>query len=122
MERLRCPAGHAFAVKDGIPLLSPNSLSQAEPMAVGFGTSDERQRVYWELDLDHREVAHPVVAGFSRQRWAHVSQRIPMAEVRDLLGVGCGKGSPRCTLPPGCGPWAATRRSGCSRATPVPRW
>jgi SAM-dependent methyltransferase len=87
--------------------LTPDALVHAELAAGAFGTSDERQRVYWESDLGHREVAHPVVAGFSRQRWAHVARRIPMAEVRDLLDVGCGSGFSTAYAP------AAVRGVGC---------
>ncbi len=36
---------------------------------MAFSTDAARQRDYWESDDVHRAVDHPIVEGFSRQRW-----------------------------------------------------
>ncbi len=64
-------------------------------------TNPERQRVYWDSDHGHREASHPVVEAFARQRWAHVARRLPLAEVRTALDVGCGSGFGTAHAPPG---------------------
>jgi ubiquinone/menaquinone biosynthesis C-methylase UbiE len=58
----------------------------------GGATSAERQRDYWESDLGHREADHPIVAGFSRQRWDHIGRLLPLDKVTTALDVGAGNG------------------------------
>ena len=103
-----------FAVRDGIPLLVPKSsplhasveaLLREQPFSVkmnGSGrTGAERQRDYWESDLGHREADHPIVEGFSRQRWEHIGRLLPLDQVKSALDVGAGNGFSTCYAPRG---------------------
>jgi SAM-dependent methyltransferase len=49
------------------------------------------QDAYWEDQL-HRDVDHPVVEGFARQRWEHLARLLPLDEIHSALDVGGGTG------------------------------
>lgn len=59
---------------------------------VSMSTSAARQADYWETDAVHRDVRHPVVEGFARQRWAHLARTVDLRGCRDALDVGAGSG------------------------------
>ena len=64
-------------------------------------TDRARQDAYWDADEVHREVGHPVVEGFARQRWDHLARIIPdFDRVRTALDVGGGSGFSTHHAPP----------------------
>lgn len=83
-------------MRDGIPIcVTEESPLHAEREAIaggGGGTDAGRQREYWEADSVHRDARHPVVEGFSRQRWKHLARRVDLGAVRSALDVGAGNG------------------------------
>ena len=94
---LRCAACHrCYPVRDGIPICvaedSPLYSEHGTGPSHGRGTDAGRQREYWEADSVHRDARHPVVAGFSRQRWAHLARRVDLGAVQSALDVGAGNG------------------------------
>ncbi len=108
-DELRCGAcGEHYPVKDGIPVVvTPTSPlhaerdAQAAPRAAAFGTDAHRQRDYWEADTAHRDAGHPVVEGFSRQRWRHLAKHLDLSTVHSALDVGAGNGFSTLYAPPG---------------------
>lgn len=64
-------------------------------------SDDDQQRAYWETDPGIRAVAHPIVEGFSRQRWDHVRRLLPLHEIRSALDVGAGNGFSTAYAPAG---------------------
>jgi SAM-dependent methyltransferase len=88
----------------------------SRPSRLATSSDPERQRDYWESDLGHREVDHPVVATFSRQRWAHLAGHLPMGEIKLALDVGAGNGFSTAHAPRGMdvvatdGSWRMLRR------------
>jgi SAM-dependent methyltransferase/uncharacterized protein YbaR (Trm112 family) len=94
---LRCGAcQRRYPVRDGIPIcVTEDCPLYAERDVVpshGRGINTQSQREYWEADSVHRDARHPVVEGFSRQRWAHVARRVDLGAVRSALDVGAGNG------------------------------
>ncbi|MCK5795983.1 MAG: class I SAM-dependent methyltransferase [Deltaproteobacteria bacterium] len=63
-------------------------------------SDDERQRDYWETDPGIRNVHHPIVEGFSRQRWDHVGELLPLDEIHTAIDVGAGNGFSTAYAPP----------------------
>ena len=102
-----------YPVRTGIPFLVPTNsplyasveglLREPAPVKQNGSkqTSAERQREYWESDLGHREADHPIVEGFSRQRWNHIRRLLPLDQVAKALDVGAGNGFSTCYAPPG---------------------
>lgn len=106
---LSCACGARFAVRAGIPVVvlesSPLFASatgdRPDPRGqIAMGTSAERQADYWETDSVHRDVRHPIVAGFARQRWDHVARVMSLADCKDALDVGAGSGFSSWYAPP----------------------
>lgn len=64
-------------------------------------SDDDRQREYWETDPGIRSVQHPIVEGFSRQRWDYVRQLLPLSEIETTLDVGAGNGFSTAYAPEG---------------------
>jgi SAM-dependent methyltransferase/uncharacterized protein YbaR (Trm112 family) len=118
LDVLRCPTCHHALTAEGdtlvcaqcaarypsvagLPSLVPESSplrrsldaeAAARPSRVATGTDANRQADYWETDTWYREVDHPIVAGFSQQRWQHLASRLPLSELRSALDVGAGNG------------------------------
>ena len=99
----------AYGVRDGVPsLVAPESplfasiaREQAAASPTTFGTDAHRQRDYWEMEeTPYREVGHPVVEGFSRQRWDHLARRLDLASIHTALDVGAGNGFSTVYAPP----------------------
>lgn len=105
---LRCSCGASYAIREGIPVL----VGASSPLL----PSDAVQREYWESDLGHREAQHPIVAGFSRQRWQYLERLVPLRELRTALDVGAGNGFSTAHAPSGLhctavdGAWHMLRR------------
>lgn len=58
-----------------------------------LSTDRQRQDAYWDSDDVHREVGHPIVEGFARQRWEHLAGVIPdFHGIERALDVGGGSG------------------------------
>jgi SAM-dependent methyltransferase len=79
---------------------SPLRAERDAVPAPGFSTGAVRQRDYWEADTVHRDARHPVVASFSRQRWAHLARVIDLQRLRLALDVGAGNGFSTTYAPP----------------------
>lgn len=120
----------SYPIRGGIPALvtstSPLYASiSAEAAATerhsALGTDTERQRDYWENDDVHRPTAHPIVEGFSRQRWAHLQTRLDLAHVQNALDVGAGSGFSTAYAPAHIemtatdGSWRMIERNPCPR-------
>jgi ubiquinone/menaquinone biosynthesis C-methylase UbiE len=71
------------------------------------GSDDQRQREYWETDPGIRDVHHPIVEGFARQRWEYLSKLLPLAEIDSALDVGAGNGFSTLYAPQGVNAVAA---------------
>jgi ubiquinone/menaquinone biosynthesis C-methylase UbiE len=57
-----------------------------------FATNDERQRRFWDSDPKYREVDHPVVQTFARQRLDYLASWLDLPSIHSALDVGCGDG------------------------------
>ncbi len=57
-----------------------------------FGTNDERQRRYWEENPEYRQVDHPVVQVFARQRPDYIATWLDLGGIDSALDAGCGDG------------------------------
>jgi uncharacterized protein YbaR (Trm112 family) len=96
----RCEnCGQEYPARGGIPALIPPTSplyvdvrQAATRPTMAFSTDAARQRDYWESDDVHRAVDHPIVEGFSRQRWQHLAGLLPLGELQNALDVGAGSG------------------------------
>lgn len=98
-DGVACDAcGRVYLVRHGIPAMVradsvlSSTLTKATTAGSAWNTDSDRQRQYWEAESSHRAVAHPIVAGFARQRWAHLHSRLPIDEIETALDVGAGSG------------------------------
>ena len=102
---LLCTAcGGRYPIRGGIPICvteeSPLRAERDTRPVNRSGTDSERQRDYWEADTVHRDARHPVVEGFSRQRWARLATVIDLGAMRSALDVGAGNGFSSLYAPP----------------------
>jgi SAM-dependent methyltransferase len=125
----RCDGcGQVYPSRGGIAALIPPTSplfadvrTAASRPAVAFSTDAERQRDYWESDDVHRPVTHPIVEGFSRQRWRHVAGLLPLSEIKTALDVGAGSGFSTAYAPEHLevtatdGSWGMIERNPCPR-------
>jgi SAM-dependent methyltransferase/uncharacterized protein YbaR (Trm112 family) len=102
---LRCAScGRGYPIRNGIPICvaegSPLHAERETLPPQGSATDSGRQRDYWEADTVHRDARHPVVEGFSRQRWARLGRLIDLGTLRSALDVGAGNGFSSLYAPP----------------------
>jgi SAM-dependent methyltransferase len=143
---VRCPVCHAGSIqlssssaqcrgckqqypfRGGIPaLIAPTSplfvdvRDKATRPSMALSTDAMRQRDYWESDNVHRPVTHPIVAGFSRQRWQHLAGLLPLSTIRSALDVGAGSGFSTAYAPQHIDVTATDGSWGMIEKNPCPR-
>lgn len=53
---------------------------------------DIEQKRYWDKNVNYRDVYHPIVEFFSKQRIDFIKTIIPLDEISNAIEVGCGDG------------------------------